>query len=296
MQAAEAARTPECRYNAQMFAPTDYQLVDFGGGRKLERFGAYLLDRPALAAEGVAAAEPRQWHLAARYQRTAGENGLWQTAAPLPASWNIQHGRVVLELKATPFGHVGVFPEQAANWDWIAERVAAAGRRVKILNLFAYTGASTVAAAAAGAEVVHVDAARNTVGWARRNAEISSLATAPIRWICDDAAAFVRRELRRGHRYEAVILDPPSYGHGLQGKVWKLADDLPRLLDDCARLTSSQRSFILLSCHTPGFGSRELRDLLAESIDQSDVECGPLELTTPAGRSLPCGAFARWAA
>ena len=142
----------------------------------------------------------------------------------LPERWTIAHGPLQFELKRTDFGHLGLFPEQAENWDWIAERVAAAGRPLKVLNLFAYTGGSTLAAAAAGAEVVHVDAAKNIVAWARRNAELSGLADAPIRWIAEDAMKFVKRELKRGNRYDAVILDPPSYGHGPQGEVWRLVE------------------------------------------------------------------------
>lgn len=281
-----------------MFAPADYQLVDFGGGRKLERFGPYLLDRPSPAVELATPADPDEWRRAsARFERTSGDRGVWRPsgreAPPLPKSWTIRHERAVLELKTTPVGHLGVFPEQAANWDWLVEQIAAAEERPKVLNLFAYTGASTLAAASAGAEVVHVDAARNTVAWARRNAEISSLTGAPIRWISDDAPTFVRRELKRSNHYDAVILDPPSYGHGAKGKVWKLADDLAALLGDCVRLLNGDRQFILLTCHTPGFGPNELRELLSHATGISDVECGPLLLTTPDGRSLESGAMAR---
>lgn len=280
-----------------MFELSEYELVDFGGGRKLERFGAYLLDRPSPAAEDASCADPRAWLQAtARYERTSGERGMWLSggsSVPLPRRWTIRHGPLVLELKATDFGHVGVFPEQVANWDWIAERIANAGRRVKLLDLFGYTGASTLAAAAAGAEVVHVDAARNTVGWARRNAELSSMASAPIRWIHDDATTFVRRELKRGNRYDAVVLDPPSYGHGAKGQAWKLADHLPTLLADCARLTCGEPCFILVTCHTPGYGPSELRGLLADAIGSQTVECAPLALLTPSGRALPSGAMAR---
>ena len=281
-----------------MFAPADYQLVDFGGGRKLERFGPYLLDRPSPAAELATPADPDEWcRASAQFERTSGDRGVWRPsgreAPPLPMSWTIRHERAVLELKTTPVGHLGVFPEQAANWDWLVKQIAAARERPKVLNLFAYTGASTLAAASAGAEVVHVDAARNTVAWARRNAELSSLTGAPIRWISDDAATFVRRELKRGNRYDAVILDPPSYGHGAKGKVWKLTDDLAALLADCARLLNGDRQFILLTCHTPGCGPNELRELLRHATGRSDVECGPLLLTTPAGRSLESGAMAR---
>lgn len=278
-----------------MFAPTEYELIDFGGGRKLERFGPYLLDRPSPAAEGEIRQHPGLWsQAAARFERTSADRGIWIPSAPrLPERWQIHHGNIVLELKATPAGHLGVFPEQAANWDWLTAQIAAAARPPKVLNLFAYTGGSTLAAATAGAEVTHVDAARNTIAWARRNAELSSLAGAPIRWIADDAATFVRRELKRGSRYDIVLLDPPTYGHGIKGKVWKLTDGLSGLLTDCARLLVPERCWLLLSCHTPGYGPRELRELVSRTLPQPDVECTPLRLTTSSGRTLMSGAMVR---
>ncbi|HEV3339375.1 MAG TPA: class I SAM-dependent methyltransferase [Pirellulales bacterium] len=280
-----------------MFAAGDHQLVDFGQGRKLERFGAYLLDRPSPAAEGQDKADPQAWRLAtARYDRISGEQGVWRPVAAeellLPERWTVRHGPVSLELKPTDFGHLGVFPEQAANWDWIAAQIARAGRRLKVLNLFGYTGASTLAAASAGAETVHVDAARNTVEWARRNAALSGLTTAPIRWIHEDAVTFVRRELTRKNGYDAVILDPPSYGHGAKGQTWKI-DRLPDLLADCGRLTIGRRCFILVTCHTPGFDAERLRTLLSEAIGSDDIECGPMTLATSGGRTLASGAMAR---
>jgi 23S rRNA (cytosine1962-C5)-methyltransferase len=213
-----------------MFASDQYELVDFGMGRKLERFGAYLLDRPTLAAGDYVKRLPELWeNVDARYTRTSGETGEWRGEVELPASWIIRHEPFALEIKPTPFGHLGVFPEQAENWDWIGERVhafiAAHERRPKVLNLFAYTGGSTLAAATAGAEVVHVDAAANTVAWARRNAEVSGLSDAPIRWIVEDARRFVDRELRRGNRYDMVIADPPAYGHGPKGETWQILRD-----------------------------------------------------------------------
>jgi 23S rRNA (cytosine1962-C5)-methyltransferase len=279
-----------------MFAPEDYQLLDFGQGRKLERFGAVVLDRPAPAATGPVQDSERWATAAARYERTTADRGVWRSvvaASQLPSRWNIRHGGTLLELKLTPFGHLGVFPEQAGNWDWTAERVAAAGGGIRVLNLFAYTGASTLAAAGAGAEVVHVDAARNIVAWARRNAELSGLGGAPVRWICDDAVTFVRRELKRGNAYRAVILDPPSYGHGAKGEIWKLAEHLPSLLADCARLTASDRSFVLLSCHTPGFGPETLAAMLADAFDGENIESAEMRLTTPSVRALVSGAMAR---
>ncbi|MGH7138440.1 MAG: class I SAM-dependent methyltransferase [Pirellulales bacterium] len=280
-----------------MFASAEYELIDFGGGRKLERFGPYLLDRPSPAAEGEIRQHAGLWsQAAARFERTSADRGIWipgDDAPRLPERWQIRHGNIVLELKATPAGHLGVFPEQAANWDWLAAQIAAAAGPVKVLNLFAYTGGSTLAAAAAGAEVTHVDAARNTIAWARRNAELSALTGAPIRWIADDAATFVRRELKRGSRYDIVLLDPPSYGHGVKGKVWKLADSLSGLLTDCARRLVPERRWLLLTCHTPGYGPIELRELVAQALPHADIECAPLLLATSSGGTLMSGAMAR---
>jgi 23S rRNA (cytosine1962-C5)-methyltransferase len=205
-----------------------------------------------------------------------------------------------MELRLTPFGHVGVFPEQAENWDWIARKVAeggiAEGRPLKALNLFAYTGGATLAAAAAGAEVTHIDAARNTVAWARKNAELSRLAEAPIRWITEDARKFVARELRRGSAYDAVILDPPTYGHGAKGEAWKIDEHLPPLLAHCAQLTADRRIFFLLTSHSPGYGATELTQFLSQAgiATPDQLEAFPLELTTNDGRTLPSGFAARW--
>lgn len=317
-----------------MFDPSQYELLDFGEGRKLERFGGCVIDRPSPAAEGAACAlDKRVWSRAdARFERIAHDEGEWQVARESQEPWFVEHGAWRLELKRTEFGHVGVFPEQAENWDWLERQTRAAGRPLKILNLFAYTGASTLAAAAAGASVVHVDAARNTVGWASRNARHSDLAEAPIRWIVEDAARFVRREVRRGNTYDAVILDPPSYGHGPKGEPWKLGEQLMPLLCDCAVLLGLQpapaavaakasmraasdvagaadrddvvsqehaAAFVLLTCHSPGFGPAELGACLSDAFFGS---CGPrveakrLKLRVGDGRSLDAGVVARWSA
>lgn len=281
-----------------MFTSDEYQLLDFGAGRKLERFGPVVLDRLSPAADGAAPGEADLWKQAvARYERTSGDKGVWESsgAAP-PSSWTISHGSLRFELKLTEFGHLGLFPEQAPNWDWIAEQARQAAAPLKVLNLFAYTGGSTLAAAAAGAEVAHIDAARNTVAWARHNAELSGLAEAPIRWITEDAILFVRRELKRAHPYQAVILDPPSYGHGPKGEIWKLAEGLPELLSLCAELTEPDRRFVLLTCHSPGFGPDELGRLLAQAFGGGKIETGELSVVAAGGRKLPCGAMARWTA
>ena len=283
-----------------MFTRDQYELVDFGDGRKLERFSGVLVDRPCPAADGLARSDAALWTDAdARYERSAGSEGKWRSGQPLPGPWSIGHEALILELKPTPFGHLGVFPEQAAHWDWIAERVHRAGRSIKVLNLFAYTGGSTLAAAAAGAEVVHVDAAKNIVAWARRNAELSGLADAPIRWIDEDAPTFVRREIKRGNQYDAVILDPPSYGHGPKGEAWKIEGDLMTLLEGCRELTRASRAFMLLTCHSPAFGPAELEAALAEAIfGHCGAGATAREMTIEAadGRRLPSGVVARWPA
>ncbi len=324
-----------------MFATDQYQLLDFGDGRRLERFGPLVLDRPCPAAEKVGKADPALWEKAdARFVRggrrlaslegangprpgplpegegpcarpTDPKQGEWLESRPLPERWTITHGENVLELKRTEFGHLGVFPEQAANWDWLAGQIRGVREKhriasssplsddapaLEILNLFAYTGASTLTAAAAGAEVVHVDAAKNIVAWARRNAELSGLADAPVRWITEDAAKFVKRELRRGSKYHAVILDPPSYGHGPRGEVWRLSRHLPRLLQMCGELTAGQRRFALMTCHTPNFGPERLARLVSEILGEGRVTAEPLWLTSADGRKLPSGAVVRWEA
>jgi len=288
-----------------------FELIDFGEGRRLERFGAFLLDRPAAGTEGVArdAGSLSRWSQAsARFEQISGssfpQRGRWVPEGALPETWTVEFGPVRFELKPTEFGHLGVFPEQAENWRWVDQQVrhsrkenADPTRRPKVLNLFAYTGGSTMAAAAAGAEVVHVDSARGTVAWARRNAELSGLADAPVRWIAEDARRFVNRELARGNRYDAVILDPPSYGHGPKGQSWKLERDLPALLSESISLLGDHPMFVLLSCHTPGINhaiaGRMLEDAINSARRSGQISSGELSLEATSGRRLPCGVVAR---
>ncbi len=280
-----------------------YELLDFGGSRKLERFGSVVLDRPAPAAEGVARQlGSARWSAAdARFERTEADKGHWEVRNVELERWQLKlpglH-QVQVELKLCEFGHVGLFPEQAENWSWIQhqalkrEGVAA----LQVLNLFAYTGGSTLATASAAAAVAHIDAAQSTVNWARQNAELSGLTQAPIRWIAEDALKFCQRELNRGRRYDAVILDPPSYGHGPKGQPWKLDEQLPELLAACGELTQHQPAFMLLTCHSPGYGPRELQSLLTGLLDDPsryEIQSNRLILSTKDGRQLDCGAMAR---
>jgi len=281
-----------------MSSPDSYQLLDFGEGRKLEQFGPLRLDRPCPGTEGISPADPDLWLSAdARFTGTSANAGRWESRRDLPERWAIRLGPIGLELKRCESGHVGLFPEQTENWDWLAAQVRSAGEPIRVLNLFAYTGGSTLACAAAGAEVTHVDAARNVVDWARRNAELSGLASAPVRWIAEDAAKFARREVRRANGYDAVILDPPSYGHGTHGEVWRLTQHLPRLLATCAELTAGQCRFVLLTCHTPGYDPARLENMLRESFaggTEGWFSSNTMAVRTPAGRELRSGAVARW--
>jgi 23S rRNA (cytosine1962-C5)-methyltransferase len=285
----------------------DYELLDFGGGRKLERFGAYLLDRPAAGLEQEAVDHPEIWRRAtARFEMddavragsSGGQRGHWRPEGALPERWVITCEQLRLELKPTDFGHVGFFPEQGENWRWIAGQIRGSNSHGqspsspwKILNLFAHTGGSTLAAAASGAEVVHVDSARGTVAWARRNAELSGLAQAPIRWIVEDAVRFVRRELARGNGYDGMILDPPGYGHGTAGEVWKLERDLPELLAACAKLTAGRLRFVLLTCHSPAATPPVVERWLSKAMGIR-AEARELILTTATGRQMQAGVVA----
>jgi 23S rRNA (cytosine1962-C5)-methyltransferase len=284
-----------------------YELLDFGDGRKLERFGDVVLNRPCPAAEGVQKSLPELWTTqTARFRGPRTGDGSWSPAPRtwVPADWELRHDNATqfrLKLEPLPSGQVGVFPEQRENWTWIAHQSACVfakqNRPTRVLNLFAYTGGSTLAAAAAGAEVVHIDAARTIVERARANAALSGLADRPIRWIPEDVVRFCQREVKRGNQYDAVILDPPTYGHGPKGENWKISEHLLPLLELCGQLTKEHRAFVLLTCHSPGIGPAELSAYLAEGIFG---HCGQppksdeLYLETADGRRLNCGTYARW--
>ncbi len=285
----------------------DYQLLDFGHGRRLERFGDFVLDRPAPGTEDQQPADAALWKQAdARYQADRAASGEWSVSSPELAAlseepsetWQIQTGVFSLGLRLAPSGQVGVFPEQADNWSWIAERVLqfreSMNRAPRVLNLFAYTGGSTLAAAAAGAEVAHVDASSSVVNWARENANISGLEHAPIRWLVEDARKFVQRELRRRRTYHGIVLDPPSYGHGGGKRVWKIEQDLEALVAECLELCGRELAFFLLSAHTPEFDARRLQAILREQLDgvlaaRSSITACDLELHSAKGGKLAAG-------
>lgn len=276
-----------------------YQLLDFGGGRKLERYGPHVLDRPSPSAARQTRQHPELWaEAAARYDR---EPGRWTCARPIEP-WQVCFGSMALELKLTDSGQLGVFPEQADNWQWIdavVHRALAEGGQMKVLNLFAYTGAGTLAAAAAGAEVVHVDSAAGIVAWARRNAHLCNLDSLPIRWIIEDVVQFVRRERDRGNCYDAVILDPPAYGRGPRGQTWKLQSHLDDLLSMCLELCRGREQFLLLTCHSGPLGRADalLKSMVAQQPRlraEGELTSGDMWLVSLAGRRLHCGAAVRW--
>jgi len=278
----------------------DYELLDCGDGRRLERFGAYRLDRPAPAAIEPPRLDTRAWASAdGRYER-AGDGGRWRWRDVPPAPWPAAVNGLTFELRPANGGQVGLFPEQLPIWVWIGDQVRTAIADVirpsdaspEVLNLFAFTGGATLAAARAGGRVTHVDAARDAVGSARRNAEFSGLADRPIRWLVDDAETFVRREIRRGRSYDGVILDPPSYGHGPHGRSWRLAERLDELLTSVARLVSERNGFIILTAHASEIGPHDLRAAVLRAVDRR-CESGRLEILASSGARLPLGAYAR---
>ncbi|MHB8460009.1 MAG: class I SAM-dependent methyltransferase [Candidatus Limnocylindrales bacterium] len=282
-----------------------YALLDAGDERRLERFGTIVLDRPAPTAIGPRR-EAAAWAAAdARFEREAGGDVIharWITRNGEPIEpWTLSEDALTFELRLAPSGQVGLFPEQVPNRRWIAGRLDRGPRESeptepsRILNLFGHTGGSTLAAAHAGAVTTHVDGSRPAVAWARRNAELSGLGDRPIRWIADDAISFARREARRGHRYDGIVLDPPTYGHGPDGTEWRLERDLPDLLLICAGLLADgPAAFLVVTTHTPGIGASELHTWLASTVGPGHPDVREMELTSASGVSLWLGWSVCW--
>jgi len=265
-----------------------YELLDSGEGERLERFGEVVLARKQATALWWRSLPAEAWAAAHGRHIGSGESeGRWEFARPVPEEWWVSHGGLRMVLRPNPFGHLGLFPEQAANWQWLRDQLRPGDR---LLNLFAYTGGASLAAAQAGAQVTHLDAVRGVVSWAAENAAAAKIET--IRWIVDDALKFAEREGRRASRYEAIILDPPTFGRGPKGQVWKLERDLVRLLAACRALLADPPRLLLLSAHTPGITPAVLANLVAGATPPGgQVEAGEMVIDGP--RPLPSGAFAR---
>lgn len=272
----------------------DYELIDSGNGKKLERFGKYTLCRPAAQAVWEPQKGAEVWASEDASFSREGKSG-WKLSRGMPEQWKMTHAGVSFMLKLTDFGHIGIFPEHAAFWPWMQESIQKAGREVSVLNLFAYSGGATLAAAKAGASVCHVDASKGMTTWARENAAINRLEEAPIRWIVDDAIAFMKREVKRGNRYDAIVCDPPSFGRGAKGQVFKIEEEINSLIALCRSLLTETPLFILLSCHTPGFSPIVMKNLM--SLEGGEVDAGEMVLTGSHGTyDMPCGTFGRWTA
>lgn len=278
----------------------DYEVLDCSKGEKLERWGDYLLIRPDPQVIWDSPRSHKGWkHPDGHYHRSAKGGGEWEFF-DLPQQWDIRYRDLTFHLKPFSFKHTGLFPEQAANWDWFSQRIRQASRPVKVLNLFAYTGGATAAAAQAGASVTHVDASKGMVGWAKENAKSSGLEHAPIRWIVDDCVKFVEREIRRGNRYDAIIMDPPSYGRGPRGEIWKIEDSIHPFIKLCAKLLSDQPLFFLINSYTTGLAPSVLSYMLSLEICRTCkgyVQSEEIGLpVSGSGLVLPCGASGRWSA
>lgn len=274
----------------------DYELIDASDGERLERWGKYILRRPDPQVIWKNKKKSPLWNKADAVYSREGGGGSW-TKRDVPESWTIKYGELTFRVRPMGFKHTGIFPEQASNWDFCSELIRSAGRSVKVLNLFAYTGAATVAAASAGAAVCHVDAAKGMVMQAKENAALSGLADAKIRYIVDDCKKFIEREIRRGNRYDGIIMDPPSYGRGPSGEVWKLEDSIDGLIGLAASLLSEKPLFFIVNSYTTGLSPSATGYILRQTLPEGTLDCEELGLAvTSSGGILPCGATSRWIA
>jgi len=277
----------------------DYEVIDTGNGEKLERWGDIILRRPDPQVIWPMNDENGMWNkVHGHYHRSSSGGGRWEIIKNIPEKWEIKYKNLTFNVKPMGFKHTGLFPEQAVNWNWIIDKISNQKRTVRVLNLFAYTGGATVAAASAGAEVCHVDASKGMVTWAKENLASSGLADRPVRFIVDDVLKFVKRENRRGRKYDAIIMDPPSYGRGPNGEVWKIEDELYGLIEACMEVLSQNPVFFLINSYTTGLAPSVLTNILTLSMVKkyggkavSDEIGLPITRT---GLVLPCGASGRW--
>lgn len=277
---------------------SEYELIDSGNGRKLERFGKYILNRIETQALWRQSKNEEVWQEAdAVFRRTDERRGNWELKNKIPERWVMNFDNLKLELQLTPFGHVGIFPDQSSQWRYIANKIATSGRKINVLSLFTYTGASSLAAASAGANVVHVDASKTALSWARQNQKLSGLESKPIRLIPEDALKFVKREVRRNARYDAIIMDPPKFGRGAKGEVWKFEENFPELLDYCRQILSDNPLFILVTAYSVPISSQTLSNLVSDATKKfaGKIEFGELGLKqSDSDKILPTAIYSLW--
>lgn len=275
----------------------DYQLLDCGNGMKMEKWADFTLVRPDPQVIWPRTSRAKWSGYDAFYHRSKKGGGEWEFTKKLPESWTVQFKDLTFKIRPTDFKHTGLFPEQAVNWEWSMNKIKSAKRKVKVLNLFGYTGGATIAAAKAGAEVTHVDAAKGMVNWCKENAKLSGLEDAPIRYIVDDVIKFVEREIRRGKSYDAIIMDPPSYGRGKSGETWKIEQHLWGLLELCQKVLSDNPLYILINSYTAGLSPTVMVNMLTEIMKNHTGELSGGEIGIPIQtdrKILPCGIYARW--
>ncbi len=275
----------------------DYELLDSGNGKKLERYGKVMLSRPDPQALWSPLLPLSQWSAANAIFVREGKNVQWKKDNDVPESWNINFGELVFDIRPSSFKHTGLFPEHLMNWEWMKEKIKKSKRTPMVLNLFGYTGGASLACAQAGAEVTHVDGSKMAITWARKNQELSGLNDKPIRWILDDAILFLKREIKRGNRYDAIIMDPPAFGHGPKGEVWKIEEQFADLMDLCFKVLSDNPIFFVINGYASGYSPLAYQNNLIHLQETFGgiIESGELVIEeSKTNRLLTCGIFGRW--
>ena len=277
----------------------DYKILDMSDGQKLEKWGDVILSRPDPQIIWKDKSYPEKWkNINATYHRSKTGGGTWEYNKKMPQQWQIKYKDLTFNIKPMGFKHTGLFPEQAVNWDWMMDKIKNAKREIKVLNLFAYTGGATVACASAGASVCHVDSSKGMVTWAKENIASSGLAERPVRYIIDDVVKFVNREIRRGNKYDAIIMDPPSYGRGANGEVWQFENNIYDLVELCTNVLSDNPLFFLINSYTTGISSKVLENILNLTVNKEHngkVSSGEIGLPMENSKLvLPCGIYGRW--
>lgn len=278
---------------------SEYELIDMANGEKLEKWGDKILIRPDPQIIWKQKQNPKAWEKAdAIYRRSKTGGGSWEYKKRLPESWQIKYKNLTFNIKPMGFKHTGLFPEQAVNWDWVINKIKGEKREIKVLNLFAYTGGATVAALSAGASVCHVDSSKGMTAWAKENVVSSGLADKKVRYIVDDVIKFVNREIRRGNKYDAIIMDPPSYGRGTNGEVWQFEENISSLVELCEKVMSEDPLFFLINSYTTGISAKVLENILNLSIEtkhKGTVTSGEIGLPMKNSKIvLPCGIYGKW--